>query len=288
MARVHETHMQGPVRQALKRLRSNRAAMIAACLLFLEVALALAAPSIAPHDPVAIDPQAPLSAPSLAHVMGTDQFGRDIFSRVLYGARISLQVGVISVSIATVLGVPLGLFAGYYGGRVDSIISRAMDLMLAFPEILLALGIITILGPSLRNSMMAVGISAIPSRVRLVRGSVLAARENVYVEAAHALGCSQMSIMFRHILPNVVSPLIVLTTLSLASSILAAASLSYLGLGAQPPTPEWGAMLGSGRNLMGVAWWMTTFPGLGIILTVLTMNMLGDGLRDALDPKLGA
>jgi peptide/nickel transport system permease protein len=280
--------MQGPVRQALKRLRSNRAAMIAACLLLLEVVLALAAPSIAPHDPVAIDPQAPLSAPSRAHVMGTDQFGRDIFSRVLYGARISLQVGVISVSIATVLGVPLGLFAGYYGGRVDSIISRAMDLMLAFPEILLALGIITILGPSLRNSMMAVGISAIPSRVRLVRGSVLAARENVYVEAAHALGCSQMSIMFRHILPNVVSPLIVLTTLSLASSILAAASLSYLGLGAQPPTPEWGAMLGSGRNLMGVAWWMTTFPGLGIILTVLTMNMLGDGLRDALDPKLGA
>ncbi len=281
-----EQTIKSPFRQAFTRLRRNRAAIIALLVLAAEMVIAAGAPLFTGYDPVAIEPPDSLQAPSAKHIMGTDQFGRDIYARVLYGARISLQVGVVSVGIATLCGVPLGLVAGYYGGRVDSSIVRAMDLMLAFPGILLALAIVTILGPSLRNSMIAVGISAIPSRVRLVRGSVLSTKENAYVEAARALGCSESTIMFRHILPNIVSPLIVLSSLSIATAILTAASLSFLGLGAQPPTPEWGAMLGGGRAYMGVAWWMTTFPGAAIMVTVLAMNILGDGLRDAFDPKL--
>jgi len=279
--------IKSPFRQAFTRLRRNRAAVIALFVLVAEMVIAAGAPLFTQYDPVAIEPPDSLQAPSAKHIMGTDQFGRDIYARVLFGARISLQVGVVSVGIATICGVPLGLVAGYYGGRVDSSIVRAMDLMLAFPGILLALAIVTILGPSLRNSMIAVGISAIPSRVRLVRGSVLFTKENAYVEAARALGCSESTIMFRHILPNIVSPLIVLSSLGIATAILTAASLSFLGLGAQPPTPEWGAMLGGGRAYMGVAWWMTTFPGVAIMVTVLAMNILGDGLRDAFDPKLG-
>jgi peptide/nickel transport system permease protein len=287
-------HPKAPVRQEIKspfrlafmKLRRNRMAMAALVVVLAEILVAAGAPLFTTYDPVEINPPHALQAPSKAHIMGTDQFGRDIWTRILFGARISLQVGVVSVTIATIIGVPLGLIAGYYGGPVDAAVVRAMDLMLAFPGILLALAIVTILGPSLANSMIAVGISAIPLRVRLVRGSVLSTKENAYVEAARALGCSVTTIMFRHILPNIVSPLIVLTSLSIANAILTAASLSFLGLGAQPPVPEWGAMLGGGRAYMGVAWWMTTFPGVAIMITVLAMNILGDGLRDAFDPKL--
>ena len=278
--------IKSPFRLAFIRLRKNRAAMVALVIVLAEIVVAAGAPLFTGYDPVEINPPDALQSPSSVHIMGTDQFGRDIWTRILYGARISLQVGVISVTIATLIGVPMGLIAGYYGGRVDTAVVGAMDLMLAFPGILLALAIVTILGPSLANSMIAVGISAIPARVRLVRGSVLSTKENAYIEAARALGCPVTTIMFRHILPNIVSPLIVLTSLSIANAILTAASLSFLGLGAQPPIPEWGAMLGGGRAYMGVAWWMTTFPGVAIMITVLGMNILGDGLRDAFDPKL--
>jgi peptide/nickel transport system permease protein len=204
---------------------------------------------------------------------------------VFYGTRISLLVGFISVSIAVVVGTLMGLVSGYYGRWVDTIVMRFVDIMLAFPGILLALALVSILGPSLPNLMIAVGISSVPSYARLVRGSVLAAKENVYVEAARVVGCSDTLIMRRHVLPNVVAPIIVVATLGVAAAILWAAALSFLGLGSQPPTPEWGRMLSEGRNYLREQWWIATFPGLAIMVTVLAMNLLGDGLRDTLDPR---
>jgi peptide/nickel transport system permease protein len=208
-----------------------------------------------------------------------------VFSRVLYGARISLLVGFISVSIAVVAGTVMGLTSGYYGRWVDTTIMRFVDIMLAFPGILLALALVSILGPSLRNLMIAVGISSVPAYARLVRGSVLSAKENVYVDAARVVGCTDATIMRRHVLPNVVAPVIVLSTLGIAAAILWAAALSFRGLGSQPPTPEWGRMLAEGRNYLREQWWIATFPGLAIMITVLAMNLLGDGLRDVLDPR---
>jgi peptide/nickel transport system permease protein len=219
-------------------------------------------------------------------LLGSDQLGRDVASRVLHGARISLSVGLISVTIAVALGAPVGLVAGFYGGRLDGLIMRVLDVLLAFPGILLALAIVSVLTPGLTNVMIAVGLSAVPTYARLVRGSVLAARENLYVEAARALGSRDPSILARYILPNVVAPLVVTATLGLGTAILAAAALSFLGLGSQPPQPEWGRMLSEGRDYLREAWWISTFPGLGIMLTVLGMNLLGDGLRDVLDPRL--
>jgi peptide/nickel transport system permease protein len=268
------------------QLRRNRAATIGAAVIAVEILVAVFAPVVAPYGPFDADPRAALKPPTAQHWFGTDDNGRDLFSRVLYGTRISLRVGLISVAIGGGVGIVLGIVAGYRGGWIDNVIMRAMDLLLAFPGILLALGIIAILGPGLSNVMVAVGISAIPSYTRLARASTLALRDRDFVTGARAVGCGDGRIMARYVLPNVLPPLIVLTTLGVAGAILTAAGLSFIGLGAVPPTPEWGAILTLGRKYINQAWWYTTFPGLAIALTVLGINMLGDALRDALDPRL--
>ncbi len=273
-------------RDLFARLRRSRGAVLGGVLLSAIILGAVAAPFVAPYDPQAMAPVDRLQLPSTRHLLGTDVFGRDLFTRILYGSRISLQTGLISVSLAIAIGVPLGLLSGFYGGLVDRLLMRLVDLMLTFPGILLALVIVAILGPSLLNAMVAVGISASPTYARVIRSAVLAAKSQVYVEAARATGCTNGRIMVRHILPNTIAPIIVLGTLGIAGAIIAAAALSFLGLGARPPIPEWGAMLSEGRNYLRVAWWITTFPGLAIMVTVLAINLLGDGLRDALDPRL--
>ena len=269
-----------------RQLRLNRAAMIGAALVLFEIVLALTAPWITPYDPFDQDPRAALEAPSREHIFGTDDTGRDLFSRVIYGTQISLRVGLISVGIGGGIGIVLGIIAGYRGGVLDNAIMRVMDLLLAFPGILLALAIIAILGPGLFNVMIAVGISSIPYYTRVARGSSLALRDREFVLGARAIGCGDAHITRRYILPNVLPPLIVLATLGIASAILTAAGLSFIGLGAVPPAPEWGAILTLGRKYINQAWWYTTFPGLAIAITVLGINMLGDALRDALDPRL--
>ena len=269
-----------------RRLARQRGAVVGLAILGGLVLMALGAPWLSPRDPIRTAARDALQPPGPRFVLGSDQFGRDVASRVLYGARVSLLVGVISVSIAVGLGAPLGLVSGYYGGRLDGLIMRVMDVLLAFPGILLALAIVSVLTPGLTNVMIAVGLSAVPTYARLVRATALSARENLYVEAARALGRRDLSILSRYILPNVVAPLIVTGTLGLGTAILSAAALSFLGLGSQPPTAEWGRMLAEGRDYLREAWWISTFPGLGIMLTVLAMNLLGDGLRDLLDPRL--
>ena len=264
----------------------QRGALIGLVILAVLATMAVAAPWLSPRDPIRTAPREALQPPGGRFMLGSDQFGRDVASRVLHGARISLLVGVISVSIAVGLGAPLGLVSGYYGGRLDALIMRVMDVMLAFPGILLALAIVSVLSPGLGNVMIAVGLSAVPGYARLVRATVLSAREHLYVEAARALGGRDGGILVRDILPNVVAPLIVTATLGLGGAILSAAALSFLGLGSQPPQPEWGRMLSEGRDYLREAWWISTVPGLGIMLTVLAMNLLGDGLRDVLDPRL--
>lgn len=267
-------------------LARHRGALIGLLILAALAAMAVAAPWLSARDPIRTAPREALQPPGARFVLGSDQFGRDVTSRVLHGARVSLLVGVISVSIAVGLGAPVGLVSGYYGGRLDALIMRVMDVMLAFPGILLALAIVSVLGPGLGNVMIAVGLSAVPGYARLVRATVLSAREHLYVEAARALGGRDGGILVRDILPNVVAPLIVTATLGLGGAILSAAALSFLGLGSQPPQPEWGRMLSEGRDYLREAWWISTFPGLGILLTVLAMNLVGDGLRDVLDPRL--
>lgn len=267
-------------------LARHRGALIGLLILAALAAMAVAAPWLSARDPIRTAPREALQPPGARFVLGSDQFGRDVASRVLHGARVSLLVGVISVSIAVGLGAPVGLVSGYYGGRLDALIMRVMDVMLAFPGILLALAIVSVLGPGLGNVMIAVGLSAVPGYARLVRATVLSAREHLYVEAARALGGRDGGILVRDILPNVVAPLIVTATLGLGGAILSAAALSFLGLGSQPPQPEWGRMLSEGRDYLRDAWWISTFPGLAIMLTVLGVNMLGDGLRDVLDPRL--
>jgi peptide/nickel transport system permease protein len=251
------------------------------------VLVAVAAPWIAPHDPIRMAPDDILLPPGGTYALGSDQYGRDVLSRILLGAPISLTLGLVSVGIAASIGTCLGLAAGYWGGLTDRIVMRCIDVMMAFPGILLALAVVAVLGPGLYNVMIAVGIGGIPGYVRMVRGSVLAARGNLYVEAARALGAEDVRIMRRHVLPNVVAPIIVLATLGLGTAIVSGAALSYLGLGAQPPTPEWGSMLSTGRDYLRGQWWISTFPGLAIMLTVMAVNLFGDGLRDALDPRLG-
>lgn len=272
--------------QILGRLRKSFGAMVGLSVMILFILCAVFSEWLAPYDPLGMNPDAVLQGPTLDHLFGTDQFGRDIFSRVLFGARISLRVGLTSVALGTVLGGVLGIIAGYTGGLVETVIMRIIDAMLAFPGILLALAIVATLGPNLSNVMIAVGISLVPSYTRLVRGSVLSAKQNLYVESARAVGAGSMRIMFVHLLPNVFAPVIVLSSLGVAGSVITSASLSYLGMGAQPPTPEWGLMLSQGRNFLRLAWWMTTFPGVVVMFTVLGINLIGDGLRDALDPRL--
>lgn len=273
-------------RDTLRRLWMNPGAIAGAIVLTVVILSAIFAPLIAPYDPIAQDTTAIRAAPSAQHLFGTDNFGRDVFSRVLYGGRMSLPVGFVAVGITAVVGVALGLIAGYYGRAIDSVIMRWVDIMLAFPGILLAMALVAILGPSLFNLMLAVGIAAIPEYTRVVRGTVLSAREAEYVVAVRVTGAPDHSIVLRHILPNVLPPVIVLATLGIAGAIILGSTLSFLGLGIQPPTPEWGNMLSDGRSMLRHQWWVSLFPGLAIMLTVLAINLLGDGLRDALDPRI--
>lgn len=273
-------------RDFIRGLIKNRGAVIGLTTLVMLILCAILAPVITQYDPIAIAPRDRLQGPSRNHWLGTDPFGRDLYTRAIYGARVSLPVGIIAVIISASFGIVLGLISGYYGRITDGIIMRLTDIMLAFPGILLALVVVAILGPSLGNVMIAVGIGGIPRYTRLVRGSVLAARELVYVEAARVVGVPDRTILFRHILPNVIGPSVILSTLSIGSAILAAAGLSFLGLGAQPPTPEWGSMLADGRQFLRTNPWVTSVPGIAIMLTVLSVNLLGDGLRDILDPRL--
>ena len=275
-------------REAFSRLLRNPGTLTGLILLGLLVLVALLAPVITSYDPVELAPRDRLQAPSLTHFFGTDAFGRDVFTRVIYGGRISLQIGFIAVGIASLLGVTFGLLAGYYGGLLDNLIMRLIDVMLAFPGILLALAIVAILGPNLINAMIAVGISAAPTYARVVRGAVLQTKEQAYVEAIIQGGARTWRILLLHILPNILAPIVVIATLGVANAIIAGAALSFLGLGAEPPTPEWGLMLSDGRSYLRHAWWITTFPGLAIMVTVLSINLIGDGLRDALDPRMQA
>ena len=266
-------------------LRGNKVAVFWIGVLAAIWAIAALAPVVATHDPLRQSADL-LEGPSAKHWMGTDEFGRDLFSRIVYGGRISLSVGIIAVTIAVLAGSTLGLIAGYLGGIVDTILMRFIDGLMAFPSIILAILIMAVLGPNLVNVMIAVGISAVPWYARTVRGSTLSVMQAQFVESAKAVGSSGGRIIVRHILPNVAAPIIVLGTLGMATSILAIAGLSFLGLGAHPPSPEWGAMLSSARTYMGRASWYAAFPGLAIMVSVLAMNIIGDALRDILDPRL--
>ena len=269
-----------------RRLKANPAAMVALTLLVTITAACLAAPLLSPYDPLEVSPTHQFLPPSWEHLAGTDLFGRDVATRVLYGGRLSLSIGVLAVFIAAAPGTLLGLLAGYYGKWVDRLVSWLVDVMLAFPSILLALALIAVLGTGGFNVVLAVGIAGIPQYARLVRGQVLSARRQAYVRAAWTVGCTNTRIILRHILPNILGPLIVLATLDVGWAILNASALSFLGLGVQPPTPEWGAMLNEGRGYLRDAPWVTAAPGLAIALTVLSVNLLGDALRDSLDPRL--
>lgn len=271
---------------ALQRLRKNRLAIVGGFLIVSFLFMAVFADLIAPYDPIKQDWTSVQRPPSKMHLLGTDELGRDLLSRIIHGARISMTIGVISVSIGLLFGAAIGLTAGYFGGVADSVLMRLMDIMLAIPYVLLAIAIVAILGPGLWNTMIAIGIVTIPQFARIVRSSVLEIKATDYVEAARAIGAGHSRIMFRHVLINALSPLIVQSTLTIASAILNAAALGFLGLGAQPPRPEWGVMLSDGRLLLLVSPWIVTFPGIAIMLSVLGFNMLGDGLRDALDPRM--
>lgn len=268
------------------RFRQNRLAVIGLIIISLYALGALAAGWLAPHDPYQMSAEHMLAEPGSAYWLGADPFGRDLFSRLLYGARLSLMVGAIAAGVALILGTLIGMCAGYYGRWVDAVLSRFMDVLFSFPDILLALVIMAILGPSTVNVMMAIGIVYTPIFARIARASTLAVKESAYVEAAESMGVRSVVIIARHIAPNITAPLIVQTTLSFAFAILAEAALSFLGLGVEPDAPSWGIMLNEGKNWMEQAWWVAVFPGLAITLAVLSFNVLGDGLRDALDPKL--
>jgi peptide/nickel transport system permease protein len=276
---------ESPARRALRRLVRHRAAMFGLAVVLVFVAVAILAPLIAPYDPARTNWAAIRKPPSAAFWFGTDENGRDILSRVIWGARASLLAGVISVGIALAAGVPIGLAAGFLGGRVDALISRFTDAMLACPFLILAIALAAFLGPSLENAMIAIGVSATPIFIRLARGATMAASVEDYVEAARGLGNPPWRVAVRHILPNIVPPLLVQATLAVASAIIAEASLSFLGLGQQPPSPSWGSMLNTAQRFMEQAPWMAVFPGLSIFVVVLAFNLLGDGLRDALDPR---
>ncbi len=283
---------RSPFVESFIRLKRNKTALAGAIIVTAFILMGIFAPVLAPHDPIAQSLYSKLKPPfwykngTFKYILGTDDFGRDLLSRIIYGARISMVVGVVSVSISLFFGTILGAIAGFYGGKLDNIIMRFMDLLLAFPSILLAIVIVAFVGPSLKNAMIAIGVVSIPRYARLVRGSVLEEYAKDYVQSAKALGAGDLRLIFIHILPNCLAPIIVQTTLGFGSAILEAAALSFLGLGAQPPTPEWGAMLANGRALILRAWWAVTFPGFMILLAVLGFNLLGDGLRDALDPRL--
>jgi peptide/nickel transport system permease protein len=274
-----------PQTRAWRRLLRRSGAMVGLAVVVFFVVIALFAPWIAPYDPLATSWSAVRAAPTTAHWFGADELGRDVLSRIIWGARASILAGVVSVSISLALGVPIGMAAGYLGRWVDALISRITDAMLACPFLILAIALAAFLGPSLTNAMIAIGISAAPIFIRLTRAQVLSAKAEDYVEAARALGNPHLRIALRHILPNIVAPLIVQATLAIAAAVIAEASLSFLGLGQQPPAPSGGSMLNTARNYVDQAPWMAIWPGVSIFLLVLSFNLLGDGLRDALDPR---
>lgn len=269
----------------LRAMRRNPLGVTGLVIIAIVALVAITAPLISPYGPT--DQVARrLEVPGPEHLLGTDEFGRDILSRVIYGSRISLYVGLVSVSLALVVGGAVGMVAGYFGGRTDNLLMRLVDILFAIPSLVLAIVIAGLLGPSLTNAMIAIGIVYAPIYARLVRGEVLAVRNHLYIESARAIGVGDLGLIMRHILPNITAPLIVQTTLLLSTAILAEASLSFLGLGTQPPEPSWGTMLGSGRRYMELTPWVAIAPGIAIVITVLGFNLLGDGLRDALDPRL--
>jgi peptide/nickel transport system permease protein len=276
-----------PWQRAWRRLLRRRGAMLGLVVVLLFIALALFAPWLSPQDPIATSWGAIRKAPSAAHWMGTDEIGRDVFARVIWGTQASLLAGVVSVSISLCLGVPIGLIAGYVGGFTDGLISRITDAFLACPFLILAIALAAFLGPSLTNAMIAIGVSATPIFVRLTRAQVINIKVEDYIEAARAVGNPPLRIVLRHVMPNILAPLIVQATLAIAAAVIAEASLSFLGLGQQPPAPSWGSMLNTAKNYVDNAPWMAIWPGLSIFLLVLSFNLLGDGLRDALDPKQG-
>ena len=273
-------------RDAARRLSRDRAAVAGLVVVAALVVVALLAPAIVPYDPIDQSFRIKLQAPSTEHLLGTDEFGRDVLSRILVGTRVALGVGIVPVAIALVIGVTLGIIAGYFGGGVDQVVMRVIDVLLAFPWLLLAIGIMAILGPGIQNVVIAVAIVYIPAFARIVRGSVLSIKEKEYVEAARAMGQPNTQIIVRHVLANAWAPIIVLATLSIGQAIIYAAGLSFIGLGTQPPDADWGVMLTSGREYLRDAPWLGFFPGLAILITVLAFNLFGDGLRDALDPRL--
>jgi ABC-type dipeptide/oligopeptide/nickel transport system permease subunit len=267
------------------KLKRNKAALAGGILILVYVLSAFFAPVLFPGNPSAPNLIKSLETPTLENPLGTDELGRSILGRIIYGSRVSLLIAVGVVSVGMILGIPLGLVSGYYGGKIDFIIQRITDTLLAFPGFLLALALVAVLGVGLKNTVISIGISMVPLYIRLVRGCVLSVRAEVYVEAAKAVGTRDIAILIRHILPNVMVPITVQTSLSMGMAILFAAGLGFLGIGVQPPTPEWGAMLGSARSYLFNAPHVATFPGIAIFLAVLSFNLLGDGLRDALDPR---
>jgi peptide/nickel transport system permease protein len=277
---------QSPWRETWYRLRKNKAAVIGLIILFILLLTAIFADIIAPFDYSAQNLNALFVKPNSTHLFGTDNFGRDIFSRVVYGTRISLQIGFIAVAIALLIGGTMGAIAGYYGGLFDNLLMRFVDILLSIPTILLAISIVATLGPGIVNLMIAVGVSSVPSYARLVRASVMSIKQTQYVEAARAMGTKDFNIIIKHVIPNILAPVIVQATVGVAGAILAAAGLGFIGLGIQPPRPEWGNMLSAGRHFIREHHHLTTYPGLAIMITILSLNLLGDGLRDVLDPKL--
>lgn len=278
--------METPLAEFWRKFKKQRLAFIASMFIFLLLIISIIGPYIIPYGPTEINYDNVLQGPSLKHWAGTDEFGRDIFSRIIVGTRISLSIGFSSVFIGAALGTILGLISGYFGKWIDNVIMRFCDILFAFPGILLAIGIIAILGPGLINVVVAVSIFTIPIFARIVRSSTLAVKSTLYVEATRSIGAKHKRIIWKHVFPGTLSSIIVYFTMRLGLAILTAASLSFLGLGAQPPTPEWGAMLSSGRDYINNYPYITLFPGIAIFLTVLAFNLLGDGLRDALDPKI--
>lgn len=268
------------------RVLRNRTSLVSLLILLTVILLAILAPVIAPYDPLDINTRNTLAPPSRAHWFGTDDLGRDVLSRVLWGGRISLRIGLISSSIALCGGLVLGLASGYFGGAISFMILRAIDLLLAFPGLLLALVIVGTLGAGLDNIMIAVGIGSIPVFTRVIHGAVLSVKSNDYIDAARSLGSPDFRIIIFHVIPNVLAPIIVLFTLQTGAAIFSASSLSFIGLGAQPPSPEWGAMVSRGRHVLREAMWMTAFPGTAIAIVILSINILGDTLRDILDPHV--
>jgi peptide/nickel transport system permease protein len=271
---------------AVGQFRRSIVGLVGLALVALFLMVTLLAPWLAPYDPIYADFANVLAPPSWPHPCGTDDIGRDILSRVIYGSRISLSAGLAPVAFALVVGLPLGLLAGYAGGTIDNVLMRAVEVILAFPTLVLALGITAILGPKLSHALLAIGLVFVPNFARLIRGQVLSVRENDFVTAARALGGSDTRVVVQHVLPNCVAPLLVQSSFAISFAILVEAALSFLGLGTQPPTPSWGIMLSQGRGYLEQAPWLGAFPGLAIFLTVLGFNLVGDGLRDALDPRL--